>query len=109
MVCGGSPPASPATSAANSARRFGPSIRALKAAFARIPWRSALSEERALPSRLRGPVERLALARLAASLRSLTGLLGVGLGWGSIDWFIVSLRPENGACLPIQMPIGSGR
>ena len=37
---------------------------------ASMPWRVPFCEETALPSGVRGPVERSALARLAASLRS---------------------------------------
>src|ERR1022692_1183870 len=44
-----------------------------------MPWRIALRLERALPSLLRGPVERRALARLAATLRSLVGRDGLDL------------------------------
>src|SRR6202011_3532624 len=84
--------ARPATSASNSARRSSPSIVTLKAARARMPWRSALRLDAALPCGVRGPVERCALTRLAVALRSLTGGLEVGCEWEVADFFIAPRR-----------------
>src|ERR1700716_3514971 len=94
MVRGWNSCARPATNASNSLRRSSPSIFRLKAARARMPWRSALRLERALPLGVRGPVERCALARLLEALRSLTGVLGVSCDWEVADFFITSLRPN---------------
>src|SRR5579872_6287447 len=88
-VCGWNSCARPRTRSSNSARFDSPSSVTLKAARARIPWRIALRLERALPSGLRGPVERRALARLAATLRSLVGRLGDGLAFDA-SFFIAS-------------------
>jgi hypothetical protein len=42
---------------------------------ARIPWRTAFRAERAFPSGVFGPLESLALARLAASFFSETWIM----------------------------------
>src|ERR1700693_3375787 len=88
MVRGWYSCARPATNSSNSARRSSPSMVALNAAFARMPWRSALRRERILPSGVRGPVERFALARLAEALRSLTLGFGDELVLESVACFI---------------------
>src|ERR1700676_3921319 len=90
MLRGWTSCARPATSASNSARRSSPSILTLNAARARMPWRSALRLDAALPFGVRGPVERCALARLAAALRSLTGGFEVELD-GEVPLFFIRL------------------
>ena len=45
--------------------------------WARMPWRVAFNDERCLPSLVRGPVDFLALVRLAARRASEMGRLGL--------------------------------